>query len=107
MAIREVRAVLTILLANCLAPAAIAQPVATQPPITSPSTVRTKQPWSSPAYIDWLERRSMLKQSEEFAALVSGKGGQWQHQYAEPQPQAAVQQASVWLLDYPGSVITR
>ena len=67
----------------------------------------TTQPWNSPAYIDWLEQRSMLKQSEQLAPLVSGKGAQWQHHYAEPQPRAAIQQASVWLLAYPGSVITR
>jgi maltose alpha-D-glucosyltransferase/alpha-amylase len=39
--------------------------------------------------------------------LVSGQGMQWQRAYAEPQPRAVVQRASVWVLGYPGSVVTR
>lgn len=49
----------------------------------------------------------MLKQSEDLAPRVSDKGAQWQHQYAQPQPREVIRQASVWLLAYPGSVITR
>jgi trehalose synthase len=107
MAIREARLKymelpLAILIAYCLAHFALAQPATV--PASKPANT---QQWSSPAYIDWLERRSMLKQSEELTPRVSGKGAQWQHQYAEPQPRAAIEQASVWLLAYPGSVITR
>lgn len=58
-------------------------------------------------YISWLEQRSMLSQAKKQAASISGSGVQWRHPYGEPQPRAAVQQASVWLLDYPGSVIPR
>src|SRR5438132_97012 len=107
MAIREARLKymglpLAILIAHCLAPSALAQPATA--PASKPANT---QQWTSPAYIDWLERRSMLKQSEELTPRVFGKGAQWQHQFAEPQPRAAVEQASVWLLAYPGSVITR
>jgi trehalose synthase len=58
-------------------------------------------------YIRWLEERSMLFQAAEQAQLISGRGLQWRHTYGDPQPREAVKQASVWLLDYPGSVIPR
>lgn len=57
-------------------------------------------------YIDWLEERSMLHQAARYARAVSGGGEQWQRRYARPQPRQLVRRASVWLLDYPGSVIT-
>jgi maltose alpha-D-glucosyltransferase/alpha-amylase len=66
----------------------------------------TQQQWVSAEYVDWLERRSMLEQSRQLAPLVSGEGMQWRHEYAEPQPLALVQKASVWVLGYPGAVIT-
>jgi trehalose synthase len=47
----------------------------------------------------------MLFQAAEQARLISGNGVQWRHAYGDPQPREAVKQASVWLLDYPGSVI--
>jgi trehalose synthase len=59
------------------------------------------------ADIRWLEERSMLRQAGEAAAGVSGHAEQWRHPYGAPQPLAAVRHASVWLLDYPGSVIPR
>src|ERR1700687_4453217 len=59
------------------------------------------------AYIRWLEERSMLFQAAEQAQLISGNGVQWRHAYGDPQPREAVKLASVWLLDYPGSVIVR
>jgi len=69
---------------------------------------RTAQlPWVAPEYIDWLERRSMLDQSRRLMPKVSGQDLQWRHEYASPQPRALVQKASVWVLGYPGSVITR
>jgi trehalose synthase len=67
----------------------------------------TQQQRVSAEYVDWLERRSMLEQSRQLAPLVSGEGMQWRHEYAEPQPRAVVQRASVWVLGYPGAVITR
>jgi maltose alpha-D-glucosyltransferase/alpha-amylase len=59
------------------------------------------------AYLSWLEERSMLFQARQAATEVSGRGVQWRHPYGKPQPREAVRQAPVWLLDYPGSVITR
>jgi trehalose synthase len=59
------------------------------------------------AYVRWLEDRSMLFQAGQQARSISGNAVQWRHAYGEPQPREAVKRASVWLLDYPGSVITR
>src|SRR5437763_1350978 len=56
--------------------------------------------------VRWLEERSMLRQSRDAAAAVSGQPIQWRHRYGTPQPREAARHASVWLLDYPGSVIT-
>src|SRR6478752_4725727 len=58
-------------------------------------------------YVEWLENRSMLSQSGKLSPILSGKSAQWQHEFAQPQPRAAIKQASVWLLSYPASVITR
>jgi maltose alpha-D-glucosyltransferase/alpha-amylase len=57
-------------------------------------------------YVGWLEDRSMLAAARRQADQISGQGVQWQSPYGDPQPRAAVRRASVWLLDYPGSVIT-
>jgi trehalose synthase len=65
------------------------------------------RPAADPAEVRWLEERSMLHQARAAAAAVSGRAEQWRHPYATPQPRKAVRHASVWLLDYPGSVVTR
>ena len=57
--------------------------------------------------VRWLEEHSMLRQARDAAATVSGKPVQWRHRYGTPQPREAVRHASVWLLDYPGSVVAR
>src|SRR5881628_2972051 len=57
--------------------------------------------------VRWLERHSMLRRAREAAAAVSGKPEQWRHPYGTPQPREAVRHASVWLLDFPGSVVTQ
>jgi maltose alpha-D-glucosyltransferase/alpha-amylase len=59
------------------------------------------------ALVRWLEERSMLYQAGRAAREVSGSGVQWRHPYGQPQPAEVVRRASVWLLDYPGSVIVR
>src|SRR5262245_1741513 len=64
-------------------------------------------PQQPPAEVRWLEERSMLFQARDADAGVSGRGEQWRHRYGSPQPREAVRHASVWLLDYPGSVIPR
>jgi trehalose synthase len=58
-------------------------------------------------YVRWLAERSMLYQARQQARTVSGSGAQWGHPYGEPRPRAIVRKASVWVLDYPGSVIPR
>src|SRR5262249_45680142 len=60
-----------------------------------------------PAEIRWLEERSMLFQAQREARVISGTGDQWRHPYGDPQPREIVKRASVWVLDYPGSVIPR
>ena len=59
-----------------------------------------------PAYIEWLERRSMLFQAEHLSSLVAGKSRQWQNPYGHPQPRIAVLDASVWFTSYPQATIT-
>ena len=68
---------------------------------------QTPRPAADPAEVRWLEGHSMLRQARDAAAAVSGRAEQWRHPYATPQPRQAVRHASVWLLDYPGSVVTR
>lgn len=58
-------------------------------------------------YLHWLEERSMLYQARQAAKAVSGRGVQWRHPFGTPKPREAVKTSSVWLLDYPGSVITK
>jgi maltose alpha-D-glucosyltransferase/alpha-amylase len=71
-------------------------------------TVRPAQPGQADtADLQWLEEQSMLSQAAQAAREISGRGVQWRHPYGEPQPRRAVAHASVWLLDYPGSVVTR
>ena len=68
---------------------------------------QSPRPAAAPAEVRWLEEHSMLRQARDAAAAVSGRPEQWRHPYATPQPREAVRHASVWLLDYPGSVVTR
>ena len=63
---------------------------------------------NSPAYINFLEQNSMLFQADqETANAVSGMGVQWHSDFSTPKPTQLAQQAPVWLLYYPGSVITK
>jgi trehalose synthase len=74
---------------------------------TAPPGNPPARPVADLAEVRWLEERSMLAQARDASAAVSGKPAQWQHRYGEPQHREAVRYASVWLLDYPGSVVTR
>jgi trehalose synthase len=78
-----------------------------QPALAQEARVVEDERGQAAAYVRWLEERSMLHQARDQARKISGQGVQWQHVYGEPQPREAVKVASVWLLDYPGSVITR
>ena len=68
---------------------------------------RDRQAADDDGLIRWLEERSMLRGADRAARGVSGSGVQWRHEYGKPRPRDAVRLASVWLLDYPGSVIPR
>ena len=59
-----------------------------------------------PAYIEWLEPRSMLYQAEHLSSLVAGKSRQWQAPYGHPRSRDAVLDASVWFTSYPQATIT-
>lgn len=61
----------------------------------------------SPEYIQFLEQNSMLFQADQESERISGMGIQWLDDFGSPEPTALVQTASVWLLYYPGSVITK
>src|ERR1700758_2081062 len=61
----------------------------------------------SPQYIQFLEQNSMLFQADQEASNISGMGVQWQHHFSDSEPAQLVKKASVWLLYYPGSVITQ
>jgi trehalose synthase len=98
--------VAAILIFGCLTSSAIAQSATTGNPPAADSSSAAQQKWSSPDYIHWLEQHSMLKQSEELAVPTPDKAAQRRHPFAQPQPEAALEEAPVWLLAYPGSVIT-
>ena len=58
-------------------------------------------------YVDWLLQESMLGRAAAVASQFSGSGGMWQHPYAESNPRAAIEKASVWFTAYPPSMITK
>ena len=49
----------------------------------------------------------MLEDAKRFATQFSGQGSMWQNPYANPDPRAAIQKASVWFTAYPISMITK
>jgi maltose alpha-D-glucosyltransferase/alpha-amylase len=49
----------------------------------------------------------MLFQADQQADRISGMGIQWREDFGQPEPLQLLQTASVWLLYYPGSVITK
>src|SRR5829696_8061202 len=71
----------------------------------APSPAATPE-WD-PDYIRFLEERSMLFQADQLDELISGNGVQCRNDYGHPEPAELVKTASVWLLYYPGSVITK
>ena len=62
---------------------------------------------SNPDYVRWLTEQSMLADATSFATQFSGRGSMWQNPFANPDPRAAVEKASVWFTAYPISMITR
>ncbi len=81
----------------------VAQDTTQTRPVETEPTESTR--WNDPEYLHWLEERSMLYQAGILARPVSGIGAPWQRRYGEPQPRAVVEDASVWVLGYPGAVI--
>ena len=61
----------------------------------------------TPDYINFLEQQSMLFQADQESDKISGMGIQWRDDFGKPKPTDLIQRASVWLLYYPGSVITK
>jgi len=59
------------------------------------------------AYVDWLIEQSMLEDAKTFARQFSGQGSMWQNPFANPDPRAAIEKASVWFTAYPISMITK
>ena len=49
----------------------------------------------------------MLADAVEFAKQFSGQGSMWQNPFANPDPRAAIEKASVWFTAYPISMITK
>ena len=58
-------------------------------------------------YVAWLQEQSMLGDAVEFATHFSGQGSMWQNPFANPDPRAAIEKASVWFTAYPISMITK
>lgn len=70
--------------------------------------VRSGEPeGANPVYVQWLRGLSMLQDAKEIARQFTGVGSMWQNPFAQPDPRAAVQTASVWFTAYPISMITR
>src|SRR5215203_4387841 len=59
------------------------------------------------AYVGWLVERSMLEDAKRYATQFSGQGSMWQNPFANPDPRAAIEKASVWFTAYPISLITK
>ncbi len=57
--------------------------------------------------VRWLVEQSMLYHAQKLSQRYSGIGALWQHPYAQGQPRAASNLASVWFTVYPSSIITR
>ena len=73
-----------------------------------PRTERSGKPnGDNPAYVEWLIEHSMLADATVFAKQFSGQGSMWQNPFANPDPRAAIEKASVWFTAYPISMITK
>ncbi len=73
-----------------------------------PKTEKIGKPsGDNPDYVAWLTDQSMLVDAYEFAKQFSGQGSMWQNPFANPDPRAAIEKASVWFTAYPISMITK
>ncbi len=62
---------------------------------------------SNPAYVDWLENQSMLRDATSVSRQLAGQFEMWANPYANPLARRAVDTASVWFTAYPISLIGR
>src|ERR687898_2269406 len=62
---------------------------------------------TNPAYVSWLLSQSMLADANTISRQFSGQGSMWQNPFANPDPRAAIEKASVWFTAYPISMITK
>jgi hypothetical protein len=58
-------------------------------------------------YVEWLQQESMLARGAAVATQFAGSGGMSQRSFAQSNPRAATEKASVWFTAYPISMITR
>ena len=62
---------------------------------------------TNPSYVEWLVRRSMLKDADVLARQLSGQPTMWRNPYARPDARRAIATSDVWFTAYPISLITR
>jgi trehalose synthase len=72
--------------------------------LIGPGSVQAK---SDSDYIEWLEKQSMLYTAQKISENITGHGIQWRETYGRTETREIVAQGSVWVLGYPGSMITR
>ncbi len=73
-----------------------------------PKTERSgKASGDNALYVSWLAEQSMLADAIDFGRQFSGQGSMWQNPFANPDPRAAIEKASVWFTAYPISMITK
>ena len=75
-------------------------PVASTPPPTAQDPAQERA-----AYLEFLEKNSMLYQAGRVADPISGSGTQWREEFGEPKPEKLRDLAAVWMLRYPLSTI--
>ncbi len=73
----------------------------------SPAEQRGEPVGANPAYVQWLREQSMLHDANAIAGQFSGQGSMFQNPFANPDPRAAIETASVWFTAYPISVMGR
>jgi trehalose synthase len=61
----------------------------------------------NPEYVSWLIDQSMLADATDFGKQFSGQASMLQNPFANPDPRAAIEKASVWFTAYPISMITK
>ena len=58
-------------------------------------------------YVQWLRDQSMLETAGRLAGRFSATAGTSHNPFADPNPRAAIERASVWFTAYPMSMITK